>query len=260
MMSKYLWLPLSASEHASKIDQLIVYLHVLMGMVFVGWAIFFFYTLVRFRRKRNPKADYEGVKSHASSFMEAIIIVVEIVLLIGFSIPFWVAEVDALPGPEKNAFEVRVLAQQYAWNVHYPGADGIFGATGPEHIEDGVNIIGLDPKDANGKDDIVSINQLHLPVGRPALIHLTTMDVIHSFALPEFRVKQDAIPGMSIPVHFTPTMTTTVLREQTDDPGRSFEIACAQLCGLAHYRMRGYVTVETEAEVQAWLDKKRSKS
>ena len=100
-------------------------------------------------------------------------------------------------------------------------------------------------------DDIVSINQLHLPVNRPVTVRLSTKDVIHSFGLPVMRVKQDAIPGMEIPVFFTP------IREMGED--ERWEIVCAQLCGLGHYRMRGFLTVESEEEFEAWLAEKAPK-
>ena len=252
-MREPLWLPAVASDHAAKIDSIIVLVHIFMAVIFVGWSAFFLYTLFRFRKKRNPKADYSGVKSHASRYFEVAVVAIEIVLLVGFSIPFWIAEVDALPTPEENPFEVRVIAQQYAWHVHYPGSDGLFGRTDIALINDQTNPLGLDPDDPNSADDVYANNQLHLPVDRQALIHLTARDVIHSFGIPEFRIKQDAIPGMSIPVHFKPIKTTRVFREETGLERRNFEIACAQLCGLGHYRMRGIVIVETEEEVSEWL-------
>lgn len=257
-MVDLLGLPINAAEHGGKIDQILLYLHILMVLIFVGWGAFFLYTLVRFRKKKQPKADYEGVKSHRSSYIEIGVVICEVVLLVGFSIPFWAAEVDAFPEPEANPFEVRVVAQQFAWNVHYPGDDGIFGRSAPHLINEIDNPVGLDRDDPNAADDVVAFNLLRVPVNRQVLVHLSSKDVIHSFALPEFRVKQDAIPGMRIPVQFTPTMTTTELREITDDKYRGFEIACAQLCGNSHFSMRGNLIVESEEEVQAWLDKKAS--
>lgn len=252
-MADLLGLPTLASEHGARIDQLIVLVHILMIVLFVGWGCFFVYCLVRFRAKKNPKADGVGVKSHTSTYLEVAVVVVEIVLLVGFSIPFWIAEVDALPLPEENPFEVRIVAQQYAWNVHYPGPDGVFGRTDIDLIDDVENPLGLDRKDPNAQDDVVSLNFLRLPVDRQTLIRLTSRDVIHSFSVPEFRVKQDALPGMSIPVHFTPTLTTQAFREAVDDPARSFEIVCSQLCGLGHYRMRGFVLVDTETAILDWI-------
>ncbi len=258
-MGNWLGLPLLASEHGAKIDRLILIVHVLMVVIFVGWGLFFVYSLYRFRKKKNPAASHDGVKSHASTWLEAAIVVVEIALLAGISIPFWIAEVDALPKPQENAFEVRVIAQQFLWTTHYPGADGVFGKTRIDLVDDEVNPAGIDRADPAAKDDVVS-KILRLPAGRPALIHLTSRDVIHSFAVPEFRVKQDAIPGMSIPVHFTPTMTTDQLREKTGIAARNFEITCSQLCGLGHYRMLGLVMVEPEEKVAAWLEEKAAEN
>jgi len=251
-VGNWLGLPLLASEHGGKIDRLLNYLHILMFVVFIGWGIYFAYCLIRFRRKKSPQADPVGVRSHRSSYLEVAVAAIEVLLLVGISIPFWIAEVDALPDPQENAFEVRVVAQQFAWNIHYPGADGVFGRTSPKFLDDETNPVGIDPADPAGADDIQS-KILRLPVDRPALLHLTSKDVIHSFFVPEFRMKHDAIPGMSIPIHFTPTMTTAELREKTRNTARGFEIVCSQLCGIGHYSMSGVVIVEPEAEVQAWL-------
>lgn len=253
------FLPLLASDHGAKIDRLILLVHILMIVMFIGWGIFFVYCLYRFRKKKNPTASHGGAKSHASSWIETAVVAIEVVLLVGFSIPFWIAEVDALPKPAENPFEVRVVAQQFLWNTHYPGADGVFGRTRIDLVDDEINPVGIDRTDPAGKDDVVS-KILRLPVNRPALIHLTSRDVIHSFAVPEFRVKQDAIPGMSIPVHFTPTMTTEELRRQTGIETRNFEITCSQLCGLGHYRMLGLAIVEPEEKVAAWLADRASEN
>ena len=255
-MNKLLGLPLLASEHGGKIDQIVILIHVIMFVLFIGWGAFFVYALIRFRKSRNPTADYLGVTKHTSSYLEIAVAIVEAVLLIGISIPFWATKIDALPAPESNPLHLRVVAQQFAWTIHYPGPDGIFGRSSVTLVDEQTNPIGLDPDDPQGKDDITTLNQLYLPVNRPAIIHLSTKDVIHCFSLTEFRVKQDIIPGMSIPVSFVPTMTTAEMREIQDDETRNFEIACAQLCGLTHYRMRGYVTVLQEEEFESWLSER----
>jgi len=176
-----------------------------------------------------------------SSWIEIGIVIFEVVVLMGFSIPFWAKQVNAFP-KRADALEVKVVAEQFAWNVHYPGPDGIFGKTDIRFFDKQSNPLGLDPNDSNGKDDITTINQLHLPIGRPAIIHLTSKDVMHSFFLPVMRVKQDIIPGMSIPTWFTPTKTG------------QFEIACAQLCGLGHYRMKGFLTVHSREDFDKWVE------
>jgi cytochrome c oxidase subunit 2 len=248
-MEKYLGLPLDASMHGGEVDQIIGLMHWLMLILFVGWGAFFIYTLFRFRAGRNPRADYAGVKSRMSTYLEVSVAVVEAILLIGFSIPAWAKRVHDLP-PEGESTVVRVVAQQFAWNIHYPGADGVFGRTEPQLV-DTTNPVGLDRSDLQAQDDIVTINQLHLPVDKPVIIHLSTLDVIHSFSLPYMRVKQDAIPGVTIPIWFVPTQVTP--------EGRPWEIACAQLCGNSHYRMRGFLRVHTQEGFEAWLAERAAK-
>jgi cytochrome c oxidase subunit 2 len=219
-MEQFLGLPPDGSAHGPAIDHLIVLVHWLMLVLFVGWSIFYITTLIRFRKSRNPKANYSGVKSHISSYLEVGVLVIEVILLLGFSIPLWSKRVDAFPA-EKDATVVRIVAEQFAWNIHYPGPDGKFGRTSINLI-DADNPLGLDRSDPDAKDDITTINQLNLPVNKPVIVQLSTKDVIHSFNLPAFRVKQDAIPGQLIPVWFTPVKTTNQIR---DELKKSFSIA-----------------------------------
>lgn len=239
-MTKFLGLPVDASAQGQQIDQLLGWMHILMFVLFIGWGIFFVYTLIRYRRSKNEQADYAGVKSHVSTYLEIGVAVFEGVLLIGFSIPFWAQKVSAFP-PEGESVHVRVVAEQFAWNIHYPGPDGVFGRTSPDLLDKETNPLGLDRTDQYGKDDIVTLNQLHLPVNKPVIIDLSSKDVIHSFTLTVMRVKQDAIPGMEIPIWFEPVKTG------------HWEISCSQLCGIGHYRMRGYLTVQTQEEYDQWV-------
>lgn len=238
-MEHYLGLPPAASAHAGEIDNMIGIVHWLMLGLFVGWGAFYVYVILRFRRSKNPVANYVGVKSRTSTYLEAAVAIFEAVLIIGFAVPLWAKRVNAFP-PEKDAVVVRVVAEQFTWNIHYPGADGVFGNSDIKLVT-AENPLGLDTADTNAKDDITTINQLYLPVDKPVIVRLSSKDVVHSFSLPEMRVKQDAIPGDVIPVWFVPTKTG------------EFEIACAQLCGLGHYRMRGFLTIQTQEEFDAWL-------
>jgi cytochrome c oxidase subunit 2 len=255
---KHYGLPIHLSTAGPGIDEIIVLTHWLMLFLFVGWGAFFIVSLVKFRASKNPKADHEGVKSHLSSVLEVAVAVVEIVLLIGFAFPIWASRVNDVPNSaEDGAVHIRVIAQQFTWNIHYPGADGIFGETKVDLVDEEENPIGLDRSSVGGSDDFYTINQMHIPVNRKIRVDLSTKDVIHSFKLPELRVGQDAIPGMSIPVHFEATMTSEeYLQKMADTPrkGKGLEIVCAQLCGLGHYRMRGYLTIDTEADYKSWLD------
>jgi cytochrome c oxidase subunit 2 len=249
------WLGLSplASAHGGQIDALIGWTHVFMLVLFVGWGGFFLYALVRFRRSRHPVADYTGVKSHASNVSEVAVAVVEAILLFAFSIPIWAARVDRIP-PESEALVVQITGEQFAWNVHYAGPDRKFGRTDVKLLDLQSNPLGLDRSDPAAKDDVTTVNQLYLPVNKPIIVRLRSKDVIHSFGVPEFRVKQDAVPGLTIPIWFIPTVTTEEMRTRTGNAEFQYEIACAQLCGLGHAKMRGFVTVQTAEEFQKWLE------
>ena len=254
---QYFGLPLvNASTQGPAIDNIISIVHWLMAVLFIGWGVFFIYTLIRFRASKNPKADYHGVKSHFSSYIEIAVAVIEVGLLFGFAFPIWASRVNDVP-KGSDAVQIRVVAQQFAWNIHYPGPDGVFGKSSADLVDEVENPIGLDRSDEFAKDDIFTVNLLHIPVNTPINISLSSKDVIHSFGLPEFRVKQDAVPGMEIPVWFEATMTTEEFLETTKGSareGKGFEIACAQLCGLGHYRMKGFLTVHENEGYAAWLD------
>ena len=252
-MTEWLGLPPLATAHGGQIDSLIGWIHIFMLILFVGWGGFFLYAIARFRQSRNPVADYTGVTSHRSTYLEIGVAVVEAILLIGFAIPLWAARVDAMPS-ESEALVVQVTGEQFAWNIHYAGPDGKFGRTDITLLDLQSNPLGLDRSDPAGQDDITTVNQLYLPVNKPVIVKLRSKEVIHSFGVPEFRVKQDAIPGLTIPIWFVPTVTTAEMRTQTGNAEFQYEIACAQLCGLGHARMRGFVTVQTADEFQQWLD------
>ena len=240
------YMPPDYSAHGAELDQLSAYVHWLMLILFVGWGLLFAFMLLRFRASKHPKAIYHGTKSHISKWAEMAVFVVECVLLFGISIPAW-SRWTTRPASDQNAMEIRVVGEQFAWNVHYPGPDGVFGRTDVNHVTSS-NPLGIDPADPGARDDVATLNQLHLVVDRPVIIRLTSKDVIHSFSLPYMRVKQDATPGMEVPVHFTPVKTSGA---------ETWEIACAQLCGLGHYRMKGQYHVQTQADFAKWMSEQQ---
>jgi len=236
------WLPLNASAQGEIIDDVNIYVHVLMLVLFVGWTVYFFYVIFKFRQSAHPKAIYRDVKGHTSNFVEIGIILVEIVLLFGFSIPLWKTLANEFPA-EKDSVVVRIVAEQFAWNFHYPGPDGVFGQTKIDLIDLQSNPLGVDRRgDPNAADDVVT-KILHLPVEKPVIAHLTSKDVIHALGIPTMRVKLDAVPGKSHPVTFTPIKTG------------KFLIACSQLCGAQHATMRGFIHVYTRGEYELWYRK-----
>ncbi len=249
------YFPTLASEHGATIDQLTVAIFSFITIVFIGWLVFFAYTLFRFRSGKSPKAQARNPRGRWVYGLAAGILVAELFIHYGLGAGVGASQLSAI-SPTADTLQVRVVAQQFAWNIHYPGADGIFGRTAPEFYNDQSNPVGIDPDDELGKDDIVTFKQLYLPVNKPVRIELTSKDVIHSFFLPEFRIKQDVIPGMEIPVTFVPTMTTEAFRKLKGSETRDFEIACAQLCGVTHYSMKGTVRVLEKGAFNAWLIEK----
>ncbi len=236
-------LPPVVYKHAygRQIDSLIHTVHWFMLALFVGWGIFFVYCLVRFRKRPGHTANSQPIKAKASKWAEVGVAVFEVFLLVGLSIPAWGSVKQDMPTEADNPFHVRVVAEQFAWNFQYPGPDGEFGRTGTQHIDMAVNPLGIDPNDPKGSDDIVSA-ELHFPVDRPVIAQITSKDVIHCFSVPVLRVKQDAIPGMRIPVWFEAGKTG------------NYEVACAQLCGNNHYSMRALMTIhQTQKDFDDWL-------
>jgi cytochrome c oxidase subunit 2 len=244
--AKLLGMPPLASENGRDVDNLIIYVHWLMLALFIGWIIYFAYAVWRFSASRNPKADYVGVRNHASSYIELAVAGVEAVLLIFIAVPLWAKAVDKFPAA-KDSTVIQVVAQQFAWNARYAGPDGIFGRQDMKFVAMD-NVFGVDPSDPNGKDDIQVLNEIHVPVNKPVIIYLSSKDVIHSLKIIAMRVCQDAIPGLRIPVWFTPTQI-----------GR-FQINCAQLCGSGHASMTGgFLTVESQTDFDKWLNSKTPK-
>ncbi|MDQ3169105.1 MAG: cytochrome c oxidase subunit II [Acidobacteriota bacterium] len=232
------FMPIPASAHAGDLDLIMTLVHVVVGVLFIGWLAFLTFVLFRFRRSRQPEARVEGLQSRAPARVEIAVVAAEVVLLAVFALPAWIALAGS-PPENSSPLVVRVVAEQYAWNAHYAGADGVFGDTRVHMVGPG-NPLGLDRAGA-GADDVVTTNRIPLIKDRQVMVQLSSKDVIHSFGLPNFRVKMDAIPGMLVPVWFTPTVEG------------AFDVVCSQLCGLGHYRMRAVVEVIDEGAFNRFI-------
>jgi len=235
-------MPEDVSAQGHGVDQLIIYVHILMGILFVGWIGYFFYVIMRYHKSRSPKADYVGIRSHASSYAEVIVAIFEAVLLIGFAIPVWSSAVDKFPN-EKEAVVIKVIGQQFQWNGWYPGPHGKFCANDEKNVTDD-NHFGLDKKDPAFKENYFILSDFEVPVNKPVIIYISSLDVIHCFACKPLRVTQDAIPGMVFPAHFTAKKLGT------------YQINCAQLCGMGHYKMRGLIKVVSQVDYDKWVAEK----
>lgn len=233
------WLPAAASSHAAALDAVLVDIHWHMLLIFAGWLGLFILILIKFRRGANPEPRQTGARLLWPAIAIGAVIAGDALILATQALPAWSARV-APPPAGVTPIEVRVTGEQFAWNIHYPGPDGVFGKTDSTLIS-ASNPVGIDRADPAAQDDIGLLNLLTLPVDRTIVVQLASRDVVHSFTLNEMRVKQDAVPGMTTRTWFTPTTTG------------DWEIACSQLCGLGHYRMRGELHVVTAAGWEQWM-------
>lgn len=236
-MSRFL--PAAGSAEAAALDAVLTSVHVHIALQAVAWGAFFVFCLVRFRRAAHPVAVHGGLAPLLPWLAIGAVVVGDAVLLATSALPAWL-ERSTPPAAGAAPLEVHIAAEQFAWNVHYPGPDGRFGLVRAALIGP-ANPVGLDRSDPAAKDDIGVLNRLTVPIGRPVVITLTARDVVHSFTINEMRVKQDATPGLTVRTWFTPIAAGT------------FEIRCSQLCGLGHYRMRGDVSVLAPDAWETWL-------
>lgn len=228
------WLPPSASTQAVDIDRLFYTTLAVTGLAFI--LVHILLAVFVWQGGRTQRAahfpEHRTLELTYTLAPAAIL-----VTLISMGAVVW-ARVHT-PAPA-NALLVEVRAEQFGWLFRYPGPDGRLGRVEPTLINPRTNPLGVDPEDLAGRDDIVT-RELHLVGDRAVHVRLRAKDVIHSFFVPSFRVKQDAVPGMTVDVVFTPTRP------------RDYEIACAELCGVGHYIMRGKIKVESQAAFDAWL-------
>jgi cytochrome c oxidase subunit II len=211
----WLKLPEDVSTYGGQIDGLFRLILWITGIIFVVVELLLLYFVFRYRHREGRPAHY----THGSNRLEVIWTIVPAVICVVLALMSRRSWAEIKQNMPKEAMNLEITAEQFAWNIRYPGPDGKLETA----------------------DDIVTLNQLHFPVGRAVVVSLHSKDVIHSFFLPEFRVKQDAVPGMTTRIWFEATRVG------------HWEIACAELCGLGHFRMKGFVTVETPEEFERWL-------
>jgi cytochrome c oxidase subunit 2 len=211
------WLPPAASTFAGPIDALFLVILIITGIALVLVEVGIVTFVIRYRARPGRKAFY----THGSTRAEIIWTAIPAVTMVALGLVsnhYWVIMKDKDSVPT-DAYRIGVMGKQFEWQMTYPGADGKLGTD----------------------DDFTVRNQLHVTVNQPIAVELTAEDVIHSFFVPEFRVKQDAVPGMNIVAWFQATKTG------------EYEIGCAELCGMGHYRMRGRVFVHTPEEFTTWM-------
>jgi cytochrome c oxidase subunit 2 len=232
------WFPEAISDHAPALDRQFMITIVVVGLSFtaaqigLGWMVW--------KYRDTGKSGDRALYTHGSNRLEMLWTVITAFVFIALGVmgqSVWASLRlhDAPPG----SYSVEVVAQQFQWNFHYAGRDNKFGRTDPRLIDDSaLNFVGLDSSDPSAADDSVTA-ALAIPVNRPVELRLRSKDVIHNFWVPQLRFKQDLVPGMEIKVHFT-----------ANKVGK-YELACAELCGQLHFKMKSYMLVLPEEEIQA---------
>lgn len=233
LINKLLGIPALASEHGEMVDNMLELVHWVMLILFIGWSAFLVIVFTKFRASKNPKADFYGVRGHASTHVEIGVVIVEAILLLGFAFPLWAQQASEFP-TGADVVKVRAVGEKFTWNFQYAGTDGTLGRMDLRLIDAAQgNVIGRDMKDPNGKDDFVKGGVLTLCAGRPVIIDVTSKDVIHNLAIVPMRAAQDATPGVRGHLWFTPT--------KVNEDG--WDIICGQLCGVGHSQMKARVIV-----------------
>ncbi|MBI2192786.1 MAG: hypothetical protein HYU36_12465 [Planctomycetes bacterium] len=232
---RVLWFPPAVSEHGLSMDSQFSVSFLVIGTLFVAAQALFGYAVLRGRGKSGQPPSFWPSNPR---FEKRLILAIVGVFSMG-SEKAWANMYFRKPSPD--ALEIELTAEQFAWNVRYPGADGQFGDTAPKFITR-ANPIGLNPSSRSGGDDLVLLNEVRVPAQRRVRLTLRSKDVLHSFWVPNLRLKQDIVPGLAIQVEFLATKTG------------QFEIACAELCGLGHFRMKGTLIVMEAQEFDQWLE------
>ncbi len=240
-VAKTWWLPHGASTAAPWIDQQFALTYIVMGVVFVAAQVALGYLVWKYRDQPGAKpVEY----SHGNTKLEVIWTTLTAILFIGLNLMgghVWAAE--RFDPPQAGSIPVEVTGMQFAWYFRYAGNDGKYGATKMNLVDPSSGneaAIGLDTNDPASKDDVVA-GTMYVPVNRQVDLTLRAEDVIHSLFIPSMRFKQDAVPGLAIRMHFTPT--------EVGD----YELACAELCGLGHYKMHGMLKVVSQADFDKWM-------
>lgn len=232
------WMPEAISEAAPRIDSQLLLTLAVTGVAFFAAQGLLGLLIWKYRSRGDERADYV----HGNNAIEigGMLLMAFAFISLGISGQRVWASVH-MTRPDPASLKIEITGEQFLWNIRYPGPDGKFGRTDPRYIEKIGNTVGIVPDDPNGADDIIAINNLAVPVDTPVELILRSKDVLHDFFIPNVRLKQDAVPGMAVPLRFRATKTG------------DYEVACAELCGLGHYQMRAFLRVMEPAEYQAWL-------
>ncbi|MBD3749794.1 MAG: cytochrome c oxidase subunit II [Sphingobacteriales bacterium] len=250
-------LPDAASEHGVKIDNMFNITLIVTTIAFIATHILLFAFAYKYKRTKESKALYYPHNNTLEKYWTVIpAIVFTTLVVMGFFT--WKGITNISPEQEKNALQIDVTAHQFAWEVRYSGKDNVSGKKNYKLIGSlgGLNNLGVDLSDKRNYDDL-KVSEIVLPVNKSVRFTLTSIDVLHSFYMPHFRVQMNCVPGMSTYFQFTPTITTAEMQKKTGEADFKYELYCAKICGASHYNMKFPVRVVTQSEYDDWVKEQK---
>jgi len=248
-------LPESASVEGVAYDKMFNVTLIVTGIVFFATQALLFWFAFRYQAT-GKRTSFYFPHNNKLEIVWTTVPAIAMAVLVAIGLRNWFNITSEAPA---NSEVVEVVGKQFNWLIHYPGKDGVLGKRSFRKINDANNILGLDWSDKDGMDDVISQSgELHVIVNRPVKLIIGSRDVIHDVGLPHFRMKMDAVPGITTTMWFTPRITTEEMKKITGNSNFVYEISCDQMCGKGHYSMRGTVIVQTQAEYDEWLAKQQS--
>ncbi|HRP89756.1 MAG TPA: cytochrome c oxidase subunit II [Edaphocola sp.] len=245
-----LYLPQAASTQGVEYEKMLMTTIVITGAVFFITEFLLFWFAFRYQAKDGKKPLFYA-HNNKLEVVWTTVPALTLMVLIAFGLKAWT---NMTGKPPVDAMKVQVVGKQFNFIIRYPGKDGVFGKTNFRNINDGNNVLGLDWNDPASKDDIIVENgEVHVIKEQPVQFIINSRDVIHNLFFPHFRMKMDAVPGITTTLWVTPTITTKEMADITKNPDFVYEIPCSELCGNGHYSMKGTVVVETKGEFNRWL-------
>jgi cytochrome c oxidase subunit II len=243
-------LPKAACRTGENYDSMFAVTVMVTGIVFFLTQALLFWFCFRYQ-STEKRTSFYFAHNNKLELIWTTIPAIAMAILVAIGLRNWFDVTSPAPA---NATAIEIVGKQFNWLVRYPGKDNELGKRDFRKINDANNVLGLDWTDPHNMDDIISQNgELHVVVNKPVKLIIGSRDVIHDVGLPHFRLKMDAVPGITTTLWFVPTITTAQMKEMTHNPDFVYEISCDQLCGRGHYSMRGTVIVETQAEYDKWL-------
>ncbi len=252
---KDMMLPVAACKTGERYDAMFNTTLVVTGIVFLLTQAILFWFCFKYQAS-DKRTTYFFAHSNKLELIWTTIPAIAMAVLVGIGLRNWYEVTSPAPA---EATVIEIVGKQFNWLIRYPGKDNELGKRDFRKINDANNVLGLDWSDPHNSDDIIAQNgEMHVVVGKPVKLVIGSRDVIHDVGLPHFRMKMDAVPGITTTLWFTPTITSDSMKLITKNPNFVYEIACDQLCGKGHYAMRGTIIVETQAQYDKWMTSQSS--